>query len=199
MNQSIGHPAINGAFDRFLDSQINIGQGIRQVASTSQLHLREFLKQESKRDSAFPRILEGEDFIGGSFGRHTKIWPLDDIDIYLPLNGVGIYYYERGLVQPFNVLSHGSSTNPLLTYRWADGLFISSSKVISGFNSVLKRHYSNTDVKPNGEAVSIRMSHHATTDEDGLGYDIVPCFRLQALNVSTPTLAADEYPRNPLS
>ena len=179
-----GAYTVSGTFDRFLDAEINIKSGIRQLSSISQSHLREFLKGEEKRDSGFPGILDGEDFIGGSFGRHTKNWPLDDIDIYLPLNGAGLVYIESGLVQPYNVLSSRTLPNPLLAMRWAnEPQLISSKKLISGFARVLSRHYPNeTAVNANGEAVTVRMTYGETEDEYGLGYDVVPCFRLLAQN-----------------
>lgn len=174
---------VSGSFERFLDAEINIKRGIRQVASTSQTHLRDFLKGEADSDSGFPRVIDGEDFIGGSFGRHTKNWPLDDIDIYLPLDGAGLVYMQAGVVQPFNVLSDGAAENPLLAARWADDTNISSKKLISGFATALRRHYPDeTGVHANGQAVSIRMTYGETEDEDGLGYDVVPCFRLVAQN-----------------
>lgn len=86
---------INNAFERFLDDHINIPASTRSDASTSQQHIREFLQKESDRDATFPPVLEkaDSDFVSGSFGRRTKIWPLDDIDLFFPLDGGGLYYF----------------------------------------------------------------------------------------------------------
>jgi len=177
---------VSGAFERFLDKEINIAKGIRGLASTSQNHLRDFLATERQRDVTFPRVLSiaDRDFIGGSFARHTKNWPLDDIDVYLPLDGHGLFYLQNGFCLPYTVVSDGVLTaNPLFNSRWMDGFYISSRKLINEFAAVLRRHYpKETQVRPNGEAVSIRMSHGATKSGDGLGYDVVPCFSLKPDN-----------------
>ncbi|GAI47638.1 unnamed protein product, partial [marine sediment metagenome] len=80
--------------------------------------------------------------MGGSFARHTKIWPLDDVDIYFPLDGHGLWYYQGGSVAPYTVISDGIlSHNPLLNFRWTEGEYISSRKLITEFAKVLERHY----------------------------------------------------------
>lgn len=172
----------SGAFEQLLTSQINIPPGIRQKASTSQQHLREFLSSECGRDSTFPRILStvDDDFIGGSFARHVKNWPLDDIDIFFPLDGHNLVYHSSGARLPHSVLSDGVlRANPLLTPRWMDGENISSIKLINEFAGVLRRHYSEQEVMPDGQAVTVRMKQGESETGDGLGFDIVPCFSLQ--------------------
>src|SRR5713101_4166860 len=91
-------PSTTSVLESLLDRQINITKGIRQKASDSQQHLREFLASERKRDASFPRVLTSadSDFLGGSFARHTKTWPLDDIDVYIPLDGEYLSYLGWG-------------------------------------------------------------------------------------------------------
>jgi hypothetical protein len=176
-------PSVSSAFDSFLDRELSIGQGIRSKASDSQNHLRDFLASERNRDWSFPRVLslQDSDFLGGSFARHTKIWPLDDIDVYIPLDGHGLFYHEHGLRLPYTVVSDGVLTfNPLLGSRWMINNLVSSHKLILEFAGVLQRHYGeSTSVQSNGQAVSVRMTHGQTKDEDGLGYDVVPCFSMK--------------------
>lgn len=166
-----------GAFDRFLDKEINIGRGTRSKASTSQKHLREFLVDETERDEDFPRILQyaDSDFLGGSFARHSKIWPLDDIDAYFPIDGQWLVYSQHGLRLPYTVLTDDVlDNNPLLNApdRWMDGSYISSKKLIAGFGKVLNRHYPDqTRIRADGEAVNVQMAD--------LGFDVVPCFSLR--------------------
>jgi hypothetical protein len=172
--------SLSQSLEDLLTGSINISEGIRSTASASQQNLRKFLQDECDRDSGFPPILSNadSDFLGGSFARHTKTRPLDDIDIYLPLEGANLFYYMHGTVLPYTVLTDGLSWSPLLTPRWADGQFISSSKLIDGFASVLQRKFPQTEINPSGEAVSVRMTMGASSASEGLGYDVVPCFSL---------------------
>jgi hypothetical protein len=179
--------SVEGVFEEFLDAQINIVRGVRSRASTSQIHLREFLADETDRDETFPRVLsiEDADFLGGSFARHTKNWPLDDIDVYVPLDGMGLVYSIGGWPQPYTVLSDGVlQANPLLVapWRWMNGGYISSRKVIDGFAKVLSRHYHASKVRRVGEAVNVRLKQGAGEESDGLGFDVVPCFSLKPHN-----------------
>jgi hypothetical protein len=169
--------------DGLLDRQINITKGIRGQASASQQHLRDFFATERTRDVTFPRVLSSADgdFLGGSFARHTKIWPLDDIDVYIPLDGEYLFYLRWGQRLPYTVLADGIlCSNPLLLSRWTQFQYVSSARLIHEFANVLRRHYpTETQVSPNGESVSVRLKYGQTEDAEGLGYDIVPCFSLK--------------------
>ncbi len=177
--------AVNGRFTTLLDSQINIGLGVRSRASRSQTSLRDLLRDENDRDSGFPRILQSEDsdFLGGSFDRHVKVWPLDDIDVFFPIDGSGLYYSENGLRSRFHVRTDDSTLpNPLYgdtASRWTNSNgTISSAKLLSGFKAVLKRRYPNTKVAIDGQAINTQFSIDASNESDGLGFDVVPCFSL---------------------
>jgi hypothetical protein len=172
---------INGAFEKFLEDYINIPVSIRSDASTSQQHIREFLQEEHGRDATFPPVLDkaDSDFISGSFGRHTKIWPLDDIDLFFPLDGVGLNYFRNGIVTPNTVVTDGNlMSNPLLGPRWASQNRISSDRLVSEFRAVLSRHYPRSEVAANGEAVTVQLTLGASDESEGLNFDVVPCFRL---------------------
>jgi hypothetical protein len=176
--------SVSQSFDELLADSINIPEGIRATASISHQNLRKFLQEECERDSGFPSILgtADSDFLGGSFARHTKTRPLDDIDIYLPLDGANLFYFDNGVRLPYSVLTDGLGWTPLLTSRWANGLYVSSSKLIEGFASVIGRRFPQTKVKADGQAVSLRMTHGETSTSYGLGYDVVPCFSLSTQN-----------------
>jgi hypothetical protein len=175
-------PSVAQALEDLLEQKVNIPPGARSQASDSQNHLRDFLRSEASRDLTFPRILADadSDFLGGSFARHTKIWPLDDIDIYLPLDGANLIYTNAGSRLPFTVLSDGPRFgNPLLMPRWLSGAYVSSAKLIEEFARVLKRHNPRTEVRAGEQSISIQMTYGATQDSDGLGYDVVPCFSMK--------------------
>jgi hypothetical protein len=178
----VGVQTIASALENLLEQKINISQGTRSRASDSHNHLRDFLRSEASRDATFPRVLSGADadFLGGSFGRHTKIWPLDDIDIYFPLDGANLFYLKDAVRLPYVVQSAGPRLgNPLLLPRWAAGLYVSSMQLIQEFARILKRHNPRTEVRAGGQSISMQMTHGETQDSRGLGYDIVPCFLLK--------------------
>jgi hypothetical protein len=183
--KGLGDRTVAQALESLLERKINMPQGTRSKASDSQNHLREFLRSEASRDNRFPRVLSDADadFLGGSFARHTKIWPLDDIDIYLPLDGANLFYMNEGNRLPYTILSDGPRVgNPLLLLKWMSGVYVSSSKLIQGFAEVLKRHNPRTEVRAGGQSISMRMTHGETRDSEGLGYDVVPCFSLKPDN-----------------
>jgi hypothetical protein len=181
--KSAAKQTVNSAFDNFLDKKINIAPGIRSTASASHNHLRDFLASVTKKDEGFPRVLSKNDtdFLGGSFARHTKIWPLDDIDVYVPLDGHNLVYLQGGTTLPYTVISDGVlQSNPLLSQRWMNGNYISSRRLINEFVLVLKEHYSRSEVRPDGQAVRISTKIGETEEADGIGFDVVPCFSLKA-------------------
>jgi hypothetical protein len=173
---------VTAALEDLLEREINIAPGLRSQASDSQNHLRGFLRGEATRDMTFPSLLRqsDSDFLGGSFARRTKNWPLDDIDVYLPLEGSNLLYINNGARMPYTLRSDSPGTlNPMLTARWMAGIWVSSSKMLSEFAAVLRRHYpAETIVRSNGTSVTVRMSHGQGDSADGLGYDVVPCFSL---------------------
>jgi hypothetical protein len=178
---------LNGVFDKFLDTHINLSKTARSEASTSQRYLREFLKEENGRDRTFPPILEqnDSDFIAGSFGRHTKTWPLDDIDILFPLDGAKLLYFRGGVATPNTVVSDGNLiSNPLLGPRWVIGNYISSDRLVAEFTGVLKRLYPRSDVAADGEATTVQLTIGASDESQGLNFDVVPCFRLEPFDGS---------------
>ncbi len=170
-------------FRDLLDKEINISKSVRSEASTSQNNLRDNLTSQSTRDKTFPRImsLADKDFIGGSFARHTKIKPLDDIDIYFPIDGHGLTFTDDDGIQ-FSVFSDGVlTTNVILGSRWGDLGKVSSYKLISEFCKTLKSWYPNSIVKQNGQAVTVRLTSVAVQNQNdpGLGFDVVPCFYIK--------------------
>ena len=172
-------PDPSSFLEEILSSRINISEALRSSASYSQCSLRELLVGEARRDPSFPRVLVGsdQDFIGGSFARRTKIAPLDDIDVYVPLDGGGFIYASRG-VQSCPLLSDNPTReNPLLSSKWIGGEHISSDALLAAFADVLNRRHPNTTRvrKAAGEAVRVTG---ASQDLGELGYDVVPCLVL---------------------
>lgn len=175
----IGSQADPSSFlEEVLATRINIAEVLHSSAIDTQNSLHRLLAEEAQRDPGFPRLLVAADqaFIGGSFGRRTKICPLDDVDIYIPLDGAGLLYNSRG-VQSCALLSDNATFgNPLSTSAWmaTAGEHLSSEAILAAFANVLGRRYPDIKrVRKVGEALRI-----PTALGDDLGFDVVPCFVL---------------------
>jgi hypothetical protein len=73
----------------FLDKEINLAQGNISQGSTSHTYIRNLLTNRRNSDANFPWLIEG-DFLSGSYARGTKLYPLDDIDVMIVLDGTGL-------------------------------------------------------------------------------------------------------------
>jgi hypothetical protein len=177
---SIDHViTLDRALDRFLQEHIAIPTTARGSAATSQEYLREVLRNKASRDTSFPEVLTRKDqpFIGGSFQRHTKIWPLDDIDLFLPLDGGMLIYSSEGLRLPFTIATDSGSTR-LDRQEWKTGHYIDSTKVLNGIETALSVTYPSSKVDIDKHCVKVQTTLAATSESEGIGFDVVPCFLL---------------------
>lgn len=167
------------ALDRFLQEEIAIPVTTRGSASTSQNYLRGVLRNKATADAEFPEILTkaDADFLGGSFARHTKIWPLDDIDLFIPLDGGDLIYMNNGYRLPYRIAAD-SATTRLTLPKWKVGEYVSSVKVLEGLQAALQKTYPSSEVSADRHCVSLQMTVAATSASDGIGFDVVPCFLL---------------------
>ena len=147
----------------------------RAQASTSQNHVRDVLRNAEARGE-IPWLLDYKEFLSGSYIRHTKITPLDDVDLMFPLDGTGLSVTSGGVQRSDVVEGSGTTGSPILTsaYDNADG-HKSSIKVLNAFKAVLDSYYDRSEVKRNGQAINIWLSTY------GMGLDIVPCFHVMPL------------------
>ena len=172
--------SLDSALDRFLQQEISISTNARQDASRSQNNLRGILRGKADKDTGFPEILvsQDRDFLGGSFARHTKIWPLDDIDLFLPMDGAGLIYVNNGYVLPFGVASDGGARR-IGTSRWMTNSYVDSSKILDGFLASLWDSYPSSKIGVDQHCVNLQTTLAATSESDGIGFDVVPCFLMQ--------------------
>src|SRR6266852_1849925 len=140
--------SLDNAVKRFVDREVSISPNYRQRASTTQNYLRQVLRAKSRYDDQFPYLLENsdDDFLGGSFARHTKIWPLDDIDLYIPLDGSHLMYHNNGTPLPYVVWSDDHSRINRLTNheKWMTGTNIDPQKLLRGLKQAVEETYPNS-------------------------------------------------------
>lgn len=170
---------VDRALGNYLSEEIAIPATARSSASRSQNYLRQVLRNKADADLSFPELLSrnDEDFLGGSFARHTKIWPLDDIDLFLPMDGGGLSYVNNGFRLPFTVTSDGGRSR-LLYDRWLTNTYVDSTKVLNGMRDGLRETYPSSTVRLDTHCVNLQTTLAATAESDGIGFDVVPCFRL---------------------
>ena len=166
----------DAAFAQFLNG-IRPAPDERQKASTSHGYIRRVLKNRNDTDPSFPRILR--DFLIGSAARFTKISPLDDIDVFIVMDGSGLYYTEGGRVVPSTIKNSGALTNPLFALSDTDGM-VNSIKVLNKFSRALKTTYSDSRVGRDGQAVTVYLPSL------GFTIDVVPAFYVTPLQSGVP-------------
>lgn len=163
-------PIPQSAFDNYLDKNGVISKSQISQGSDSQNHIRQLLDNKSTSDPNFPRLIEG-DFLSGSFARGTKIFPLDDIDIMVIMDGAGLVPIKEGAIWQADVRGSGVIDNPILKHLGGNNL-LSSQTVLKLFQDGLKQSYPLSTVSKDGQAINVWL------DTYNLGIDIVPCFHI---------------------
>jgi hypothetical protein len=166
------------ALEKLLVNHINFTASQREQGSLSHTHIREILGNKADYDSAFPWLVNG-DFLSGSYARGTKIYPLDDIDVMIVLDGEGLSVIEQGVIQDIEIRGSGIKGSPVSTMYIPGTNLISSQKVLQKFAESLKETYPKSEIKKDGQAVNVWLESY------GLGIDIVPCFHLKPRDGST--------------
>jgi hypothetical protein len=170
-------PSTTDAAFRQFCSSISPSKIAREKASVSHNYIRQVLTNRNVWDPSFPRIQR--DFLIGSAVRWTKISPLDDIDVFTVMDGSGLSYIENGQVVPSFIESSGKLPNSLYDLCDLDGM-LNSVKVLNKFKNALKLTYPNSEVRRDGQAVTVYLP------SPGFTIDIVPAFYIQPLLVDAP-------------
>lgn len=158
------------AFEDVLAQHGNVSLPQISQGATSQNHIRDLLINKSRSDASFPRFIEG-DFLSGSYARGTKIFPLDDIDIMMVLDGTGLFAIRDGSYWNATVRGSTLANNPVLRELDWQGL-LSSRRVMEILQNALKQSYPNSKVAKDGQAINVWLDSH------GLGMDVIPCFHV---------------------
>lgn len=160
---------VNGAFTEFMRDTVNLDKDQTQIAQRSRDNLLSNIKSFSG-DSDFFSINGTRSLFFGSFARHTKLRPLDDIDLMICISasddrhfsyaGNGIYYMGA---------NQSDIVNGLNTYGTYN---LNSTKVINRFISKLSKlnDYSKAEMHKNHEAATLKLKSY------DWNFDIVPCF-----------------------
>lgn len=160
---------VNTAFAEFMKDSVNLDSTQTKTARASRDNLLANIKSFSG-DSDFFSINGSRCLRFGSFERHTKLRPLDDIDLMICISGSddrkysyagnGIYYMGANDTDIKNGL------NTLYTDR------LNSTKVINRFISKLSElsDYSKAEMHKNHEAATLKLKSY------DWNFDIVPCF-----------------------
>lgn len=141
----------------FLLNQIRPSQSEIDQASKSHNYVIYILKKKGESGDIPPIV---NDFLTGSYKRGTKITPLDDVDIFIILNGSGLILYDSNRIGVEDDSIYGA-------YKDDHG-FLSSIKILEAFKRTLPDIYSN--VKRDGQALNIWLSSY------DIGLDLVPSF-----------------------
>lgn len=160
---------VNAAFSEFMKDTVNLDSNQTQIARKSRDNLLSNI-QSFSGNSDFFSINASRSLFFGSFARHTKLRPLDDIDMMICISGSddrkysymgnGIYHMGANQVD---------ISNGLNTYGTS---YLNSTKVINRFISKLSKlsDYSKAEMHKNHEAATLKLKSYDWV------FDIVPCF-----------------------
>lgn len=159
---------VNNAFNEFMKDKVNLEEEKTKTARSSRDNLIDNIKGFSG-DSDFFEVYQDKILRFGSFERHTKIRPIDDIDLMLCLSAEG----ERTYIQSEDIFYiNGSDTDSENGLLADDTGYLNSTKVINRFISKLSdlQDYSKAEMHKNHEAATLQLKSYTWN------YDIVPCF-----------------------
>lgn len=160
---------VNNAFAEFLKNNVNLDTTQATTARNSRDNLLNNIISFSG-DSDFFSINKANSLYFGSFARHTKLRPLDDIDIMVCISATDdrTYSYAGNDVY-YMKANQDDKRNGLNTYN-TDHL--NSTKVINRFISKLSdlSDYSKAEMHKNQEAATLKLKSYTWN------FDIVPCF-----------------------
>lgn len=140
-------------------------------ARSSRKWLVSKIEEFPSMDASFPKLYPGENDVQmGSFRRHTKIRPIDDIDFIIVFNGAGSTYSSNYGDDSLKInVPKSSDRLHLLTN---DDSTLNSIKLVNQLKKSLSTvsHYENAEIKRNQEAVTLKLKSYSWN------FDIVPAF-----------------------
>lgn len=157
-----------GAFEAFRKTVVDLDAEETRIARRSRDFLTGQLDKLSQTDSSFPS-LQGRYMPYGSFARHTKIRPLDDIDVLVLLTCAGTSVKQSPNDPHTWWLRLESSASSLAAFPDGFG-FVNSTKILNKISSSLDKvsQYSRADIKKNMQAVTLSLVSYSWS------FDLVP-------------------------
>ena len=142
---------VNNAFEEFMRDKVNLDQEKTKTARKSRDNLIDNIHSLNSNEDFF-NLYNDIDIYFGSFGRRTKIRPLDDIDIMIGISGDGSTYYDSGNDVKIYVQNDDSAQKGCCNENTN---VLNSTKVINKFISELKefKDYKKAETHKNGAAV----------------------------------------------
>ncbi|MEJ7623749.1 MAG: hypothetical protein WKF34_07130 [Pyrinomonadaceae bacterium] len=160
---------VNGAFAEFLRGRVNLDSGDTVTARAGQSWLFGQIAG-FQTDAIFPKPYAEYDISFGSFARHTKTRPLDDIDVMSCLSAQGATY--EAYSDRIDITVEPGTNLAALCFDYTHRL--NSIKVINKFLRKLEGvpQYSSAGLKRNGAAAVLSLKSYDWC------FDIVPCFMM---------------------
>lgn len=168
-------PTVHASLESLLEKQLTLSAPQIAQGSKSHTYIRDLLGNKSTQDSTFPRLVDG-DFLSGSYARGTKIYPLDDIDVMMVIDGTGLFAIHKGQILNAEVRGSRKSDNPIMQHMGFNQL-LSSRTIVELFHNALRQSHPNSKIKDSGQAVNVTLAI-------GTGIDIVPSFHIVPTNGS---------------
>lgn len=160
---------VNTAFVEFMKDTVNLDTNQVKTARTSRDNLLTNLKSFSGDRDFF--LLNGSNCLRfGSFERHTKLRPLDDIDLMICISGSDDRRYSLARNGTYYMSANDADIINGLNTTYTNHL--NSTKVINRFISKLSElsDYSKAEMHKNQEAATLKLKSY------DWNFDIVPCF-----------------------
>lgn len=160
---------VNTAFAEFLRDEVNLDSIKTKTARTSRDNLLTNIYSFSG-DIDFFSIDKSMSLNFGSFARHTKLRPLDDIDLMVCISGSDDRKYSYAGSGTYYIRANQNDKKNGLNTINSD--YLNSTKVINRFISKLSdlNDYSKAEMHKNQEAATLKLKSYSWN------FDIVPCF-----------------------
>lgn len=163
---------IYSSIEKFSKEIVDLNPIDLKNAKNSRKWLVDKIEDFPLNDDKFPKIYNKENDVQmGSFRRHTKIRPIDDIDFIIVFSAEGTTYQRKSFSSESYELFVPDEAERLKLYT-NQNLTLNSIKVINILKKSLSSvpHYEKAEIQRNQEAVTLNLKSY------DWNFDIVPAF-----------------------